>query len=520
MRTILLMTWRAAATLSALASASPGSAQTLDLDRATLVEVQAAMDAGVLTSEALVKRCLDRIAAYDRSGPAIRALLAVHPEPLAAARALDDERKRRGARSLLHGIPVIVKDNIDTFDLPTTGGSLALEGSAPPDDAFVVQRLRRAGAILLAKANMDELARDTIGLSSLGGQTRNPYDLQRSPGGSSGGTAAAVAAHFGTVGLGTETGVSVRDPSADNNVVGLVPTEGLVSRDGVIPVSFTQDRVGPIARSVVDAAVVLDIIAGLDLADLTTSRSLGRRPDGGYAASLEDAAPEGARPRIGVLRDMFRSGPDHDKALRSIEAALEALEGSGTVVIDPVTTRLDLLALLEDARLNQFEFAQALDHYLESRGPDVPVESARELIASGKSPPRLERILVSSANHASFESDPEYLERLDRRHRLRETLTRLMDTHELDVLVYPMKTIPARAIGEHPPESDNALSSCTGFPAVVVPAGFTDEGLPVALEFLGRPFDEVKILAAAHAFEKATGHRRMPPSTPPLPERR
>ncbi|MEM9272655.1 MAG: amidase [Cyanobacteria bacterium P01_F01_bin.143] len=233
-------------------------AVTFTIEEATIAEINQAFDAGILTSEELVELYLERIEAFDEQGVAINSIITLNPEALATAAALDEERQISGARSTLHGIPILLKDNIDTFDLPTSAGSLILENSIPPDDAFVVEQLRDAGAIILGKTNLDEFARGVSGLSSLGGQTLNPYDLTRVPGGSSAGTAAAIASNFATLGLGTETGVSIRNPAANTNLVGIAPTEGLVSRDGVVPISFTQDRVGPLARTITDAAIALD----------------------------------------------------------------------------------------------------------------------------------------------------------------------------------------------------------------------------------------------------------------------
>jgi amidase len=265
-----------------LALASPVSAQTgarrFDLLRATVAEIQEAVAAGALTYEQLVRLYLNRIDAYDTHGPKLNAVLQIQPRAVSVARALDEERMRTGLRSPLHGIPIAVKDNLDVSDIPSAGGTPALGGTFPPRDATVVRRLRDAGAIIFLKTNMDELALGSKGLSALGGQILSPFDLSRNPGGSSGGTGVSIAAGFAALGIATETGVSIRSPASNNSIVGIAPTRGLVSRAGVIPVSFTQDRVGPHARTVADAALLLTYMRGIDAEDLMTSRSAGTWP--------------------------------------------------------------------------------------------------------------------------------------------------------------------------------------------------------------------------------------------------
>ena len=288
----------AAAALSTIAPAA--QPRTFDLLTATIADIQDAVDAGALTYETLVRLYLNRIEAYDKAGPRLNAIIAINPRATDAARALDDERRTKGRRSPLHGIPVAIKDNVDVADMPSAGGSLAFKNSYPARDATVVQRLREAGAIIFLKTNMDELALGSRGLSSLGGQTLDPYDLTRNPGGSSGGTGVAVNVSFATVGVATETGVSIRSPATNNAVVGIAPTRGLVSRAGVIPISFTQDRIGAHGKTVVDAAQLLDAIRGFDAEDLSTAESLARA----QSKPLADAGVPPLRGfRIGVLRE-------------------------------------------------------------------------------------------------------------------------------------------------------------------------------------------------------------------------
>src|SRR6188768_1413128 len=298
---------RAVVAVLLVAAMTPVSAQrTVDLDQATIADVNAAFAKGTLTSEQLVQMFLARIDAYDRKGPALRAVLTINPKAIETARAMDAERKTKGPRSPLHGVPIVLKDNIDTADLPTTGGSVMLEGSIPPDDAFVVKKLRAAGAVIIAKTNLSEFASGGAH-SSLGGQTLNPHDLTRTPSGSSGGTGAAIAAAYAPLGMGTDTGGSIRGPSTSNGIVGLKPTHGLLSRDGIIPLSLSFDTGGPMARSVYDVAAALGIMTGVDTADAATKKSEGKFLTD-YTKGLDANSLKGAR--IGIARDFL--GFDQD----------------------------------------------------------------------------------------------------------------------------------------------------------------------------------------------------------------
>ena len=296
--------------------------RTIDLDAATIADVNAAFAKGTLTSERLTQMFLARIDAYDRKGPSLRSVITVNPKALDTARAMDAERKTKGPRSPLHGIPIILKDNIDTADMPTTGGSVLLDGSMPPDDAFVVKKLRAAGAVIVAKANLSEFASGAAH-SSLGGQILNPHDLTRSPSGSSGGTGASMAAAFAMAGLGTDTGGSVRGPSTANGIAGLKTTMGLVSRDGVIPLALSFDTVGPMARSVYDVAAMLSVLAGVDPADASTKAGEGRG-DADYTQALKADALKGAR--LGIARDFLGQDADVDWVM---EASLDTMQQAG-----------------------------------------------------------------------------------------------------------------------------------------------------------------------------------------------
>ena len=511
----------AAALIILLVSVAPLPAQTrsFDLLTAGVANIQAAVSSGALTYERLVRLYLNRIDAYDRRGPSLRAVIAISPRALEMARALDQERASKGLRSPLHGIPVAIKDNIDVADMPSTGGSLVFEGTVPARDAFVITRLRDAGAIIFLKTNLDELALGSRGLSSLGGQILNPYDVTRNPGGSSGGTAVAVAAGFATVGVGTETGFSIRSPASNTALVGMVPTRGVISRSGVIPISFTQDRVGVHAKTAADAAVLLNQLRGFDPEDLATAESLGQPSAPLMALARPDGSLAGAR--IGVLRDLFRAGREFAAGNQLVEGQLARFREAGAEIVADLRTGADLIALMPALRVNSFELRPAFDAYLQRRGPSSPVKTLADLIATGKylkggtqEVRYRETMAVASLDH-----DGEYLSRLANQRKVKAALIDLMDRHRVDALVYPVKALTAPAIGSSDDGvRDNSISSATGLPAIVLPAGFHPDGLPIALELLGRPFSEAKLIQLAGAYERRSPPRPIPPTTPPLPE--
>ena len=491
-------------------------ARSFDLLTATIADIHAAVDAGALTYERLVGLYLKRIEAYDKQGPSLRAVLAINPRAAEIARDLDAERKAKGRRSLLHGIPIALKDNIDTVGMPTTGGNAMFANSHAASDATVAQRLRDAGAIIFIKTNMDEMAQSTVGLSTVGGQTLNPYDLTKGPGGSSGGTGVAVAAGFATAGLGTETGISVRSPASNNALVGIVPSRGLVSRAGVIPISFTQDRIGPLAKSVADASILLTQMRGFDADDLTTAENL-ERPVPVYTAW----SATGLRgKRIGVLRDMFRRGDVVAAGNAQIEKQLELMRAQGTIVVDGLATGIDLLGLMPTLRVNSYELQQAVDSYLRRRGPASPAKTFAELYASGKwlKGGVLETRFHETMKAGNLETNVEYQSRLANQKMVKQLLVGLMDRYGVDALVYPVKPLSAPKVGSADDgPRDNNISAVTGLPAIVVPAGMDAEGLPLSIEILGRPFTETVLLQLAQAYEQASKHRVPPKSTPPLP---
>ncbi len=506
------------------------SAQTFDLDSATVADLNAAFDQGSLTSEKLVQLSLARIDAYDRKGPALRAVITLNPKALDTARALDAERKAKGKRSPLHGIPIVLKDNFDTFDLPTTGGSILLEGSIPPDDAFVAKKLRDAGAIILAKVNMSEFASGGA-RSSIIGQSLNPHDPGRTPSGSSGGTGVAIAAGYATLGLGTDTGGSIRGPATANGIAALKPTMGLLSRDGIIPLALSFDTGGPMARSVYDVAVALGVMTGVDPADAVTKRSEGRS-ETDYTKYLKADALKGAR--IGLARDFMGADGEVDWLM---EAAVAAMRRAGAEVVDVRFPKWMLDAKGEFYTAIRYpEFPVQLAAYLKTLGPRYPkdlqqiIERA-QLVTSPRpdgAGPNATRWSMFARELASGAMD-DYRYTSVRDHGLpliRQVTEGVFASRSLDAIVYPTASRRPDLIAAPPePPGGGAASAAnianlTGFPDLIVPAGFTADGLPVGISFLGAAFSEGKLLGLGYSFEQATRARRRPVHTPALPGER
>lgn len=488
------------------------------MQEATIDSIHAGYRDGSLTAAGLVGQCLARIAAYDRAGPALRALLTVHPQAMAQAQRLDEAYRAQGPVGPLHGIPVVLKDNFNTHDLPTTCGSIAMRDFRPAADAFVVQRLRAAGAVVLAKANMQEFARGGVSVSSLGGQVRNPYDLTRTPGGSSGGTGAAIAAGFAVLGLGSDTGQSVRSPASACCLVGVRPTRGLVSRTGLVPNSFTQDEAGPLARTARDAALALDVIAGFDPADPVTGLGHGRAPRS-HVDALHAEALRGAR--IGVLTDLFGGEARHAEVNRVLDGAARILREQGATVL-PFTIA-GLAALLANVSTDRWEARAALDGYFARFGAGQPVRSFRQVVESRCAPPAIQAAMESELAVEDGLRDATYRERMLNRDVLRVRVASRMAELGLDAILYPLQRVLVVPTGEQDqPERNGTLSHGTGFPAVTFPAGFSAPthyaplGVPIGAELLGTDFSEARLLSFAYAFEQAAGVRRPPSSTPPL----
>lgn len=489
-------------------------AESFDPFEKSIRELQKAMTSGKTSSAQLVQFYLDRIAAYDQAGPRVNAVLHINPNAVADARVLDEERKRRRLRGPLHGIPVLLKDNFDTKDMPTTGGALALAGIVPKDDAFQVRRLREAGAVILGKVNLHELALGLTTVSSLGGQTLDPYDLTRAPGGSSGGSAVAATANFAAATLGTDTSGSIRIPSSHNNVVGLRPSLGLSSRTGIIPFGHTQDTGGPIARTVEDIALILDATAGYDAADPTTAASKGRIPRT-YTSSLKRDALKGAR--IGVLTEFFGTAPEDAVVGAVVRRAIDEMKALKATAVDVVVP--NLAAQLTASNLLTQELKFYLGDYLKNSAG--PVESVEELLASGLHASQLQGILdQANAMPDNYLAGDDYKRRLAARETLGLAILKVMDDNRLHAIVYPTVKRIAPVVGSNQIGSNAGLSAQTGFPAISMPAGFTPGGFPVGMELLGRPFGEPTLIAIAYSLEQSTRQRRAPLSTPPLGTKR
>ncbi|HKE96249.1 MAG TPA: amidase family protein [Povalibacter sp.] len=542
MRSSLLRVSMLCVLLAGAVQAPLAVATSFDLSSATIADVQAAMDKGALTSEKLTRLYLARIKAYDKQGPAINTVITLNDKALAEARALDKERKAKGPRSPLHGIPIVLKDNYDTYDLPTTAGSQLLAGSIPPDDAYVVKQLRDAGAIILAKVNLSEFAggggsvggaKDPEvlklgavpnGSSSMGLQTLNPHDLTRGPAGSSGGTGAAIAADFAQFGLGTDTGGSVRGPSAANGIVGLKPTHGLLSRDGIVPLALTFDTGGPMARSVYDIAIALGIMTGVDSADEATQKSAGKF-DKDYTKYLRRGSLKGAR--IGVARDFMGRDAETD---RVVEAALVTLREQGAVIVDPVKYPDYLLQGRQglSTLIMASEFKSQIADYLKTTAPQYPktlddlVERANDPKTGYRSPQKA-YALRYTASVALDLNDPIYLAAKNQGLALtRATIDALFTDYQLDAIVYPTSPRPATLIKPATPpapggaDSPTSIANQTGYPDLIVPAGMTKDGLPVTISFFGQAFSEPKLLGYGYDFEQATHARVLPKNTPAL----
>jgi amidase len=515
------------AALLAGGAVAPTAQSTLSLDAATIADLNAAFDAGTLTAESLTRWSLARIDAYDRTGPQLRGMIAVNPKALQTARALDVERRRQGRRSPLHGIPVVVKDNFDTAALPTTAGSLMLEGSTPPDDAFLVAKLTAAGAVLLGKANMSEFASGGAALSSLGGLMRNPHALDRTPSTSSGGSGIAVAAAYAAIGMGSDTGGSVRNPAAATGVVGLKPTHGLLGRDGIAPLALTYDTPGPLARHVADVAVALGVLVGVDPADPATARSVGHFATD-YTPFLSRDALQGAR--LGVARDFLGVDAEVDWV---VESALAAIVRAGATVIDVrfPAWLLDAKGAFYDA-IRYPEFAAQIPGYLSTLGPAFPktlgqlIERAMSIAgtrADGAGPNPVRWNLMRREAASGTLDAPGYLAVRDHGLPLtRAVVDGVIASHRLDAIVYPtlsrrqtLLAAPPTTVGGGRDSGVN-LANLTGYPDLTVPAGFTADRLPVGLSFLGPPWSEGRLLGLGFSFEQATQARRLPVHTPRL----
>ena len=480
-----------------------------DVTEKSIVELQAALAEGRTTAKGLVEQYLARISAYDKAGPFLNAIVCVNPLAIAEAEALDRERLTSGPRGPLHGIPVLVKDNFETKDLPTTGGSLALAAFQPDCDAFQVRRLREAGAIVLGKTTLHELAAGITTISSLTGSTRNPYSLDRVPGGSSGGTAAAVAASLAAAGMGSDSCGSIRIPAANQNLYGLRVTRGLSSRSGIIPLSPTQDEAGPLTRSVGDLALMLDATVGPDPDDPVTALGAGEIPSS-YFDLLAGAAFSGKR--IGVLTCLFEVAPEDAELADVVRGALEQMRGQGAELVEVAVPELE--SLMADGNVISHEFKFALADYL-ARHPHAPVKSLQDILDRGLYHTALEAVF-RLRNRPVERDTPIYREALQKQIQLKERVVALMQRCRLDAIAYPVLRRRVARIGEAQTGITAQLSANTGLPALSVPVGITSDGVPVGMELLGGPFQEAALLRLGRAWEVAASPRRAPFSTPPL----
>jgi Asp-tRNA(Asn)/Glu-tRNA(Gln) amidotransferase A subunit family amidase len=488
-----------------------------ELMEATIADIHDAYRQGQLSCRELVQQYLDRIAAYDKQGPALKAIITVNPHALEVADELDSRYRRSGLTGPLHGIPVILKDNYDTFDLPTTGGNTAMRTSVPPTDAFTVDKMRKAGALILAKANLQEFARGGNSLSSLGGQVLNPYDLTRTPGGSSGGTGAAIASNFAVLGTGSDTGQSVRSPASACSLVGVRSTRGLISRGGVIPASITQDELGPITRTVEDAARLLDVMVGFDPADPVTGYGIGRSPRS-YTDQLRPDALRGAR--IGVMTNLFGTEARHQEVNRVMENVISTMQSQGATIARFNLPAYDTLQSI--VVTSTWEAHTAMDAYFASLGPDAPVHTFDQLVASKTATPEAQAALEAELAIVDGLNNPVYKDHFVNREKLRLAVSSKMAELKLDAILYPLQKVLVSPVGVPQPERNGTLSNGTGFPAVCFPGGYSTPtasaplGVPVGAELLGREFSEPRLLALAYAYEKATDTRKLPRSTPVL----
>lgn len=515
----------AAGTASALCSratsfAATGATTTVSdfaFAEASIADLQAGMTAGKITAESLTQAYLDRIASLDRQGPALCSVIEVNPQAVQIARCLDAERKTKGSRGPLHGIPMLLKDNIDTHDaLTTTAGSLALEGSIPPRDSFVAERLRAAGAVFLGKANMSEWAnirsrQSSSGWSARGGQCKNPYALDRNPCGSSSGSGAAVAANLCAAAIGTETDGSIVCPSNANALVGIKPTLGLVSRAGIIPIAHSQDTAGPMTRTVGDTAIVLSALTGIDPRDKETTRSRGHVA-ADYSTFLDPSGLRGAR--IGVARDFLGFNRDVD---RLFDDAIEAMKKAGATLVDPVkiahTSDYDELEVL------LYEFKADLAAYLATLGPKAAVKTLADVIAFNEANKDRElgcfgQDLFLDAEKKGPLTDKVYKDALAKNRRLSRTagLDVAFAKHKVTAIVAPTggpAWLTDCVVGDHFGGGSSSPAAVAGYPNITVPGGYI-QGLPVGISFMGPAWSEGPLLKLAYAYEQATKWRKPP----------
>lgn len=499
------------------------SSRLFQLQEATIDSIHEALKSGVITCRQLVEMYLERIEAYDKNGPQINSIITVNPKVIEEAEALDRVFRQTGKfMGPLHGIPVLVKDQIETKDITTTFGSIAFKSFVPKDDATIIKKLRQAGAIILAKTNLPDFATSWFAFSSVAGETKNPYVLDRDPGGSSSGTGAAVAANFGTVGIGEDTGGSIRVPSSFNNLFGVRVTTGLISRNGTSPLVHFQDTAGPMTRSVRDAAILLDVLVDYDPSDPFTVAALHATAAGSYVNHLEANGLKGSR--IGVLRDAFGSDSDPESAPvnKVVNQAIEAMKSAGAEIIDPVTIP-DLANFIETTSMYLLQSKYDINRFLAAR-PEAPVSSVEELYNNKQFHELLDLFKDIAEGPVDPEQDPNYFKKLTAQERFRRAVLNVMATYRLDAILFPdVQVLPPKRSELYKGKwtvltfpTNTLIASQTGLPAISMPAGFTDDGVPVGIEIIGKLYDEATLLKLAYSYEYFTMPRRAPKAVPPL----
>jgi amidase len=504
---------------TALAPAPSAEVKPFELDEITIPELQDGMKSGKFTARSLAEKYLSRIDDFDKRGPAVNAIIELNPDAPHIADALDQERKAKGPRGPLHGVPVLIKDNIDTADLMmTTAGSMALFGSKPPKDSVVAQKLRAAGAVILGKTNLSEWANirsshSTSGWSGRGGLTRNPYALDRNPCGSSSGTGAGISANLCAIGIGTETDGSIVCPSSSNGLAGIKPTVGLISRSGIIPISHSQDSAGPICRTVRDAAILLGALTGVDPDDSATAASAGKS----QSNYTQYCAPNGLKgARIGVARKYFGFSDTVDALMNQ---SLDVMKQQGATLIDPAD--IETLGKFDESELLVFmyELKADLNAYLARLGPAAPVRTLQDIIDFNernrqKEMPYFGQDLFIKAQAKGPLTEKEYVDALAKNHQLARTegIDALMDKHQLDAIVAPTggpAWLTDLVNGDHVAGGSSNAAAVAGYPNINVTAGFLS-GLPVGISFFGRAWSEPTLIKLAYAFEQATKARQAP----------
>ncbi len=494
-----------------------------ELDEITVNELSEGFKSGRYTVRSITELYISRINEIDKNGPSLNSVIELNPEALSIADSLDKELKEKGPRSPLHGIPILIKDNIDTADkMLTTAGSLALMGSKPAKDSFVVSQLRKAGVLILGKTNLSEWANirsthSTSGWSGRGGLTKNPYALDRNTSGSSSGSGAAVSSNLCAIAIGTETDGSVVSPSSINGIVGIKPTVGLVSRTGIIPISHSQDTAGPMARTVRDAAILLSTMAGIDPEDTaTTDKKRMDYPD--YTKFLDEDGLNGSR--IGIVRKYFGFLPEVDEI---VEKSINILKEKGAILVDPV--EIESIGKFDDSELDVllYELKADMKAYLDRRGPDCPVHSLKDIIEfnnkhAEEEMPYFRQELFLQAEKKGPLTDTEYIEALTKNHSLTrdEGIDAAMDKYKLDALLAPTDSpawLTDLVDGDHFLGGCSSLPAVAGYPHITVPAGFVF-GLPVGISFFGRAWSESVLLKIAYGYEQASKIRRKPEFAP------